>query len=155
VGVVVVIAVAVVAFVIAAVVIGREARRLDALPRRPVFDLDEAVEFVANRLSFEVAAELSHDDVRQLLRWHVEYFRSRGVTANGDGAPAPTVVVGGSETVDYLLGRAGAAGLDVTPPQVHEVLEAQYTYLRAIGAIGPPQPPEAPQPPGEGDAGHT
>ena len=136
-GIAVAVVVLVVAFVIAAVVIGREARRLDALPRRPVFDLDEAVEFVASRLSFAVAAQLSHDDVRQLLRWHVEYFRTRGVTANGDGAPAPTVVVGGSETVDYLLDRAASAGLDVTPPQVHEVVTAQYAYLRAIGAIGP------------------
>ena len=147
-GIVVVIAVAVVAFVIAAVVIGREARRLDGLPRRPVFDLDEAVEFVASRLPFEVAAQLSHDDVRQLLRWHVEYFRTRGVTANGDGVPAPTVVLGRNETVDYLLERAASVGLDVTPPQVHEVVEAQYGYLRAIGAIGPADP-------SEGDAGHT
>src|SRR4051812_28470529 len=147
-GIVIAIVVGGIVFAIAAVVVGREARRLGALPPRPVFDLDEAVEFVANRLSFEVASQLTHDDVRQLLRWHLEYFRTRGVTANGDsGAPtgAP-VVVGGSETVDYLLQRASRAGLEVTPPQVHEVVEAQLTYLRTIGAVGPVTgpPPEPP-----------
>ena len=49
-------------FAIAAVVVGREARRLDAEPPRPVFDPDEAVEWVANHLPFEVSAVLSHDD---------------------------------------------------------------------------------------------
>ena len=145
-GVVIGILVVLVVFAIAAVVIGREARRLAAVPPRPVFDLDEAVEFVANRLSFEVASQLSHDDVRQLLRWQLDYFRSRGVTGNGDSGspPAATVVVGGSETVDYLLERASQAGLEVSAPQIHEVIEAQLVYLRAIGAVGPvnPETPE-------------
>ncbi len=56
-----------IAFAVAAAVVGREALRLDAEPPRPVFDPDEAVEWVANHLPFEVSAELSHDDVRQIL----------------------------------------------------------------------------------------
>jgi len=127
-------------FAIAAVVVGREATRLAAQPPRPVFDLEAAVAFVADRLPFEVAAQLSHDDVRQLIRWHLDYFRLRGVSANGDsdvGTTAP-VVVGGSETVEYLLERARQAGLEVDAPQVHAVVEHQMDYLRSIGAIGPP-----------------
>jgi hypothetical protein len=144
VGIVIGVVVVIVVFAIAAFVVGREARRLAAVPPRPIFDLDEAVEFVANRLSFEVASQLSHDDVRQLLRWQLEYFRSRGVTGNGDSVapPAATVVVGGSETVDYLLERASQAGLEVSAPQIHEVIEAQLVYLRAIGAVGPVDPDE-------------
>lgn len=137
-------------FVIAAVAIGREARRLSAQPPRPVFDLDEAVAWVADHVPFEVAAELSHDDVRQIIRWQLEYFRTRGVSGNGHGPEAPTgpVVVGGPETVEFVLGRARRTGLEYTAAQVHAVLEAQMGYLEVIGAVGPPAGPDAEPPTG-------
>jgi hypothetical protein len=131
--------------IIAAVVIGREARRLDAVPPQPVFDLDEAVEWVADHLPFEVSAELSHDDVRRIIDWNLEYFRSKGVSGNGDSTDSEgPVVVGGAETVDYVLLRAEAVGSPYTPAQVHAVLDAQMSYLEAIGAIGPEAPGGSP-----------
>lgn len=137
-----VVAVAIV-FIIAAVVIGREARRLDAVPPQPTFDPDEAVAWVAENLPFEVSAVLSHDDVRRIIDWNLEFFRLKGVSGNGHSAvPDGPVVVGGAETVDYVLARARQAGEDYTPTQVHAVLDAQMTYLEAIGAIGPEAPPE-------------
>ena len=136
------IAVAIV-FAIAAVVVGREARRLDAVPPRPTFELEEAVEWVANNLPFDVRATLSHDDVRRIIDWNLEYFRMKGVSGNGHSATAEgPVVVGGAETVDYVLARAESLGAEYTPPQVHAVLDAQMSYLEAIGAIGPEAPPK-------------
>ena len=130
-------------FVIAAVVIGREARRLDAVPPRPVFDLAAAVEWVADHLPFEVSAELSHDDVRKIIDWNLEYFRSKGVSGNGHTAHVEgPVVVGGAETVDYVLQRAQQLGSPYTSAQIHAVLDAQMSYLEAIGAIGPEAPPD-------------
>jgi hypothetical protein len=133
----------VVVFVLAAVVIGREARRLGNVPPKPVFDFEEAVEWVCRHVSEEVAAELTPEDVRQIINWHLEYFRLKGVSSNGHGiqSEAP-VVVGGAETVDFVLMRAQSAGFAYTPAQVHAVLDAQMTYLEAIGAIGPVDPPE-------------
>ncbi|MEY2569211.1 MAG: hypothetical protein QOE35_3740 [Actinomycetota bacterium] len=129
-------------FAIAAIVIGREARRLDAVPPQPVFDLDEAVDWVAEHLPFEVSAVLSHADVRQIIDWNLEYFRSKGVSGNGhDPHVEGPVVVGGAETVDYVLLRAQSHGAPYTPAQVHAVLDAQMSYLEAIGAIGPEAPP--------------
>ena len=141
----VLVAVAVV-LLIAAVVVGRETERLSGAPPRPVFDLDEAVTWVARHLPFEVSAVLSHDDVRQILRWNLDYFRSKGVTGNGSSAsgPATDVVVGGGETVDNVLARARSAGLEYTAPQVHAVLDAQMAYFEAIGALGPAKPGEEP-----------
>jgi hypothetical protein len=134
---------AAVIFAIAAVVIGREARRLDAVPPKPVFDLDEAVEWVAEHLPFEVSAVLSHDDVRRIIDWNLEYFRSKGVSGNGSGPHvAGPVVVGGAETVEYVLIKAQTNGDEYTAAQVHAVLDAQMTYLEAIGAIGPEAPPD-------------
>jgi len=131
-------------FIIAAVVIGRESKRLGNVAPRPVFDFEEAVEWVCRHVSDDVAAVLTPDDVRQIINWHLEYFRLKGVSSNGHGAHSEgPVVVGGAETVDFVLMKAQSAGSEYTPAQVHAVLDAQMTYLEAIGAIGPVDPPEA------------
>jgi hypothetical protein len=136
-----------VVFVIAAVVIGREARRLGGRPPRPVFDFEEAVDWVCRHVSDDVAAELTPEDVRQIINWHLEYFRLKGVSSNGHGAHGEgPVVVGGAETVDFVLTRAQSAGFAYTPAQVHAVLDAQMTYLEAIGAIGPVEPENPSEP---------
>ena len=133
-----------VVFAIAAVVIGREARRLDSVPPRPVFDMDEAVAWVADHLPFDVSAVLSHADVRNIIDWNLEYFRSKGVSGNGSSPHLDgPVVVGGAETVDFVLARAQQVGTSYTAAQVHAVLDAQMTYLEAIGAIGPEAPPDS------------
>jgi hypothetical protein len=133
-----------VVFAIAAFVVGREARRLDAVPPRPVFDMDEAVAWVADHLPFEISAVLSHSDVRNIIDWNLEYFRSKGVSGNGSSPHLEgQVVVGGAETVDWVLDRASKVGTSYTAAQVHAVLDAQMTYLEAIGAIGPEAPPDA------------
>jgi hypothetical protein len=134
---------AVIVFAIAAFVIGREARRLDAVPPRPVFDINEAVAWVAEHLPFEVSAVLSHDDVRRIIDLNLEYFRTKGVSGNGSTPHLEgPVVVGGAETVDWVLARAEILGTNYTAAQVHAVLDAQMSYLEAIGAIGPEAPPE-------------
>ena len=58
---------AVAVFVIAAVVVGREAHRLDAVAPRVVYHLDEAVEFVADRVPPATQARLTPAELEQLL----------------------------------------------------------------------------------------
>src|SRR3954451_19261701 len=70
---------AVAVFAIAAGVVGREAHRLDAVAARAVYDLDEAVEFVGDRLPVFAARQLTHDEVRELLRWHMLELRAKGL----------------------------------------------------------------------------
>jgi len=126
------------AFAIAAAVVGREAHRLDAEPPKPIFDPDEAVEWVANHLPFEISAVLSHDDVRRILDWNLQYFKSKGVSANGSSPHIDMpIVVGGAETVAYVLEQSARAEKEYTPEQISAVLDAQMSYLEAIGAIGP------------------
>ena len=125
-------------FAIAAVVVGREARRLAATAPGRVFEFEDAVSWVCDHVDVEVAAVLSPDDVRRILNWHLEYFRIKGVSSNGESPKVEgPVVVSGAETVDFVLRRAEADGLDYTPAQVHAVLDAQMTYLESIGAVGP------------------
>jgi len=139
---------------IAAWFVIREAGRLAAEPPPPVFDMEEAFDWVVAHLPDVVAATLTPDDVRRILDFQLEYFRRKGVTGNGSSAHPPgDVVVGGAETVDYILDRARTTGEAYLPEQVHAVVETQLAYLRAIGAIGPPAgPAPGDRPPGPGAA---
>ena len=125
-------------FAIAAVVIGREARRLATRPPGRVFEFEDAVAWVCDHVGQEVAAVLSPDDVRQILNWHLEFFRMKGVSSNGHSSDSDgPVVVSGAETVDFVMMKAEAAGSPYTPTQIHAVLDAQMGYLEDIGAVGP------------------
>jgi hypothetical protein len=126
---------------IALVAVGREAFTLGAQPKQAHFDLEEAVKYVADRLPDEVTARLSYDDVRSLLRWHLEYLRDRGAPVRRDQATrGGPVVVEDDEGIAFVLGRADVDGLDVTDTEVAEVLDAELSYFEAIGAIGGPVP---------------
>ncbi len=140
----------VVVFVIAAMAVGRESNRLAAQAPRPVFDLDEAVAWVAEQLPFEVSAVLSHDDVSRILRWSLEHLQEAGTTDDagaGDPAlpPSPFSVVEEQEAVERVLNRAALGGFDYTSPQVQAVLVAQMAYLDLIGAMGPAESTRLPE----------
>ncbi len=125
-------------FLIAAIVIGREARRLATKAPGRMFEFEDAVAWVCDHVGPEVAAVLSPDDVRRILNWHLEFFRMKGVSSNGHTSDSDgPVVVSGAETVDFVLMKAQAAGSPYTPEQIHAVLDAQMGYLEDIGAVGP------------------
>ena len=124
---------------VAAGAIGREARRLDALPPRAVFDLEEAVLWVAEHLPDEVTAQLSYEDVRRLLELGIDHLRALGLAGRTTGEPVEgEVVVDEAEAVAAVLDRAMDAGMEVRPSDVREVVAAQLAYLQAISAVGPP-----------------
>jgi hypothetical protein len=126
-----------IACAIAAWFVIREAARLAAEPPPPVFDMDEAFEWVVAHVPDLVAATLTPGDVRRILDFQLEFFQRKGVAGNGSSAHPPgDVIVGGAETVDYIVGRASATGEQYLPEQVHAVIETQLAYLRAIGAVG-------------------
>jgi hypothetical protein len=133
-----------IACAIAAFFVGREATRMAAEPPPPVFDPEEAYDWVVEHLPDVVAATLTPEDVRRILDFQLEYFRRQGVTGNGTSSNVHgAVVVGGPETVDYILERARTTGEEYLPEQVYAVIDTQLAYLREIGAIGPPaEPPE-------------
>lgn len=130
---------ALVAFVVAAVAVGSVVARSSVKSRPAVYDLEEAVEFVAERLPAEVTATVSYDDVRRVLRWHLDLLASRGVASyrTDDDVNTSLVVVGDAEPIAYILGRADEAGLDLADDHVVSILVAQEAYYEAIGAIGP------------------
>ena len=97
-------------FVVAAGVIGRESRRLSLQPRQPVWRLEEAAAFVEGELSFDVAAKIDGETLRQLLRIHLNQLQFKSDT----------------EAVDQIADE----------PTVDAVVKAHLQYLTVIGALG-------------------
>jgi hypothetical protein len=132
---------------IAAVLVVREAGRIGDAPPAAIFDPDDAYEWVVEHVPDDVAATLTHDDVRRILGFQLEFFERKGVAQNGSTPKlSGPVVVGGAEQVAYIVERCAATGEAYLPEQVHGVVETQLSYLRAIGAIGPPADPDPESP---------
>jgi hypothetical protein len=128
---------------IAAFFVSREATRIAREPPPALYHVDDALAWVVEHLPDDVAATLTEDDVRRILEFQVEFFKRKGVSSNGSTAyPPGTVVIGGSETVEYICARAAETGEAYIPEQVYGVMDTQLTYLRAIGAVGPAAGPE-------------
>lgn len=129
----------VVCFVIAAVTIGGVTGSLATRPRRSVYDLDEAVDFVADRLPDDLTAELSYDDVRSVLSAHCDYLQAKGIASHraADDIGPGLVVVPDDEPAAWVLGRLDELGVTIADADVVTVLDVEQRYYEAIGAIGP------------------
>ncbi len=129
-------------FVIAAVVVGREAQRLDMVAPRVIYDIDQAAEYVARALPSNTQARLTMDEVRQLLLAHLSWLNDKGltpldVTDRVQNISIPVVVDENSLTA-YLLKEATRRGVDLLDDvDVVHVADAHMAYFAAIGAVGP------------------
>jgi hypothetical protein len=131
--------------VLALLVIGRETAALAAQPKQAIFDVDEAVDHIADRLPLEVSARISYDDVRALVRFHLEHIAAAGAPAERwNAGSSRLVIVDDEEGAEVLMRRAIETGLQLTPDDVAAVLAAELHYFDAIGAVGPrvPEPLE-------------
>ena len=126
-------------FVIAAVSVGVVSGSLAQRPRRSVYDLEEAVDFVADLLPDDMTAQISYDDVRSVLLFHCDYLAAKGVASErtADDIGSALVVVPDDEPTAYVLGRVTEDGLGLSDDDVVRILDAELDYYRAIGAIGP------------------
>ncbi len=124
--------------VIGLLFIGASSNLLARMPRQSVFHLPEAVDWVADRLPAEVAAEVSYDDVRRILIWHLDYLDQLEVPVRDSDASEMdrTVVAEEDEAVVHALASAAEEGIEIDPVHVAVVLDLAAGYLRAIGAVG-------------------
>jgi hypothetical protein len=133
---------AVATFVIAAVVVGREAHRLDAVAPRSVYVVDEAVEFVAEYLPPESQARLTPDDLERLLTMHMRWLHAKGLqpanVVDRRQDIATPVVLTEDSLAGYLLAEADRTGVEILDDvDVVNVVDAHLAYFDAIGAVGP------------------
>ena len=129
-------------FLIAALVVGREARRLDSVAPRAVYEIEQALEFVSNSLPEVTQARLTPDELAQLLRLHLNWLHERGlqpdrVIDRRQDIEQP-VVVSEDTLIGYLLGEAESAGVQLLDDvDIVNVVDAHLAYFEAIGAVGP------------------
>jgi hypothetical protein len=117
-------------FVVAAGVIGRESRRLSLQPRQPVWRLEEAAVFVEGELSFDVAAKIDGETLRQLLRIHLNQLQFKSDPEAVDQiADEPT-------SIQRVYREARSQDIEITRPIVDAVVDAHFQYLTVIGALG-------------------
>ncbi len=135
---------------IAAVLIFREAQRMQELPPLAVIDPDDAYEYVVANLDSIVAATLTHDDVRIILDAALEYLVSTGIANRAESEEEPESFV--VDAVDYVIAKTS---IQVTGPadeligdgetepaflteQVDAVLDLLIAYMSRVGAVGRP-----------------
>ena len=129
-------------FAIAAVVIGREARRLDSVAPRVVYELEQATQFVADNLPSETQARLTYAELRKLLVFHMRWLHDKGLQPAGvvDRRQdiVDEVVIDEQTLTGYLLDAAEKNNIEILDDvDAVYVVKAHLKYFDAIGAIGP------------------
>jgi hypothetical protein len=135
-------AAAVCVLAIAAIVIGREARRLDAVAPRAVYDVDQAVDFVAERLPDVTQARLTPDELRSMLTLHMRWLHAQGLqpdrAVDKRQDIADLLLISEDQLSAYLLAEAEKSGVELLDDvDVVHVVRAHLAYFDAIGAVGP------------------
>ena len=137
-----IVAAAVSVFLIAALTIGREARRLDAMAPRAVYQLEQAADFVAMSLPETTQARLTMEELEKLLMMHMNWLHSKGLLPDRavdqrQDISTPIVVTEDS-LIAYLLGESDKAGIQIMDDvDLVNVTDAHLAYFDAIGAVGP------------------
>jgi hypothetical protein len=132
----------VIVFLTAALTIGREARRLDAVAPRAAYQVDQAVAFVAELLPANTQARLTLDELQQFLVLHLNWLHSRGLFPV-DVIDKPQhideqLVITDEALIAHLLGEAESMGVElIDDVDVVNVVDAHLAYFDAIGAVGP------------------
>ena len=129
-------------FAIAAVIIGREARRLDSVAPRAVYELEQATQFVADNLPSETQARLTFAELRKLLVFHMRWLHDKGLQPAGvvdrQQDIVDEVVIDEQTLTDYLLDAAEKNNIEILDDvDAVYVVKAHLKYFDAIGAIGP------------------
>ena len=129
-------------FLIAALTIGREARRLDAMAPRAVYQLEQAADFVAMSLPETTQARLTMEELEQLLVMHMNWLHGKGLLPDKavDHRQDNTtrLVVTEESLIAYLLGESEKTGIQIIDDvDLVNVTEAHLAYFDAIGAVGP------------------
>ena len=129
-------------FIIAAVTVGRESRRLDSFAPRAVYELEQATKFVADRLPKDTQARLTFEELRKLLVFHMRWMHQQGLQPAGvierRQDIAEEIVINEETVTAYLLGAAEQNRIEILDDvDVVHVVQAHLDYFDAIGAVGP------------------
>ena len=124
---------AVVVVIVGLLFVGWAVGKTTSMPDQIVIDAHEAIEFCAEALPAEVTSQLTYDELRRLLRLHLEWIQAYHWAPEGD--PTGPILFEEHDALDYVMERADIVGLEVTREQAAAVVEAHDAYLQVMGAI--------------------
>ena len=139
---VIVIAAVLVVVVIALVAVGRVVAQLENVDAPVVLRVEDAVEWIADRLPEETTARVSYEDVELILECHLAWFADKGLaTEYGEelAARSPAdgeLVAPVDEAHDYVVALLLAEDVPIDPVDAVQVVALHTDYLRRIGAFG-------------------
>lgn len=114
--------------------VGREVVLLEGRVQPAVFELEQAIPFIADRLPEHVTARVSLDDVRWVLQTDADILEE--ATADDVAGGDDDEVVDEDGAVGRVLERASEERPDLADEDVVAILDARLAYLEAIGAVG-------------------
>lgn len=124
---------AIIIVIIAFVAVGHAVGSTEAMPAQIVVDVHEAIEFCAEALPDEITAELSYDELRRLLRLHLEWIQAYHWSP--EGTESGPIVFEQFDALDYVMERMTVTDLDVPRGFAASVIQAHSDYLQVMGAV--------------------
>ena len=105
----------------------------EQMPAQIVIDAHEAIEFCAEALTYDVTATISYDELRRLLRLHLEWIQAYHWAPEGlDSGP---IVFEQFDALDYVMERIAVTDLNVSREVAAAAIQAHTDYLQVVGAI--------------------
>lgn len=132
---------AIVVLIIAAILVvaialtftGWAVNKTASMPDQIVVDAHEAIEFCAQALPEHVTAAVSYDELRRVLRLHLEWIQAYDFAP--DGVSDGPIVFEQFDAVDYVMERAAVNHFDIDRDHVAAIVAAHSDYLQVMGAI--------------------
>jgi len=126
------------------VAVGSAVGRLEATVPPAVFEVEDVVDWVAERLPDEAAGQLSRTNVVTIVGWYLDYFRSVGLaTEHGQelgeaaiDAEAGRVVAHLGDALDSLVARGMEEPEPLEAISVAVVVDLLGVYMVEMGAVG-------------------
>lgn len=114
--------------------VGRETGIQAARARPAVFDLEEAVAFIADQLPAGVAGQVTLDDVRWVLRADVDLIEDASLEG---GVQTGARVLDEDAAAARILAVAEEQDRRLSDDDIVAILRCRLRYLGVIGAVGP------------------
>lgn len=124
---------AVVIVVVAFLAVGHAVGSTEAMPAQIVVDVHEAIEFCAEAIPDEITAVLTYDELRRLLRLHLEWIQAYHWSP--EGMATGPIVFEQFDALDYVMERMAVTDLDVPVEYAAAVIQAHSDYLQVMGAV--------------------
>jgi len=119
--------------VVGLVFVGDAVGKTSAMPDQIVIDVHEAINFCAEALPSDVTATMTFDELRRLLRLHLEWIQAYHWSPEGSGEGP--ILFEEFDALDYVIERMAAIRLDVPRAHVAQVIDVHSSYLQVMGAI--------------------